>query len=69
MSTEADDREKLHGFVEGLKLIQAREPATPFDIHNDQLYIGNPEQYTPEERAQLEAWGWSEDEEAWMYFT
>lgn len=58
--------------IDGILLIAKYNPHADIAAEHDVLYFGAYEcraEMTPEEQAQMEAWGWIEEYDSWAHYT
>ena len=58
--------------LDGMLLIAKYDPQADFSAEHDVIYFGSYEtsqEMTPEERADMRAWGWHEEYESWAHYT
>lgn len=57
--------------LRGIELIRTYQPGADFAAEHDVLYFGDYATralMTPDEQAQMEAWGWRNEHDSWMHF-
>lgn len=53
---------RLAEIIEGLNIIHQVEPDADFSAEHDEIYCGDPEKYSVDQKVTLEELGWEEHE-------